>query len=288
MFATVSVYANEKKIEQLDIQQPRTFGYQIGDKFDRIIKLKLNLPYVLDDSVLPKHGRITEWLTLEKPIVDLTIEDGVPQYHIKLHYQIINIKPELVDIAVPSHMLIYKNSDTDEKLNALIPATRIRVSALTDSNERSLQADRMPITVEQTSGRLFLYLALIFASIIGFLYLKFGLPVFNKNHPFAKAHQVLKSRRHKIWDEVALSEALQTIHQAFNETAEKTVFIEKLDEFFSEHQEFTVMENEIALYFSESRTYFFEGKTDQESFKYSRDALIDFTQKCSEAERGIS
>ena len=284
---TSQTQASEKKIELLDIQQPRTFGYQIGDQFERVIHLGLNLPYVLDEQKLPKMGRITEWLSLEKPSVEFHIENKLPSYKITLRYQIINIKPGLVDIPVPSHMLVYKHSETDEAFNAQVPATRVRVSALTDPAGKGLQSDIKPNHKPQSTSTIFVYLPLLIVSLLCLLYLRYGLPVLNRNHPFTQLFQSSKAQHRKDWSNEALELTLQKVHQAFNQTANKTVFTEGLDQFFLTHKKFQPLEHEITEFYKASRHFFFE-QADHQQFNYSPAELNELIKKCSELERGIA
>jgi len=60
---TVAVNA-ETVIEQLDVEQQRTFGYQIGDTFVRTVHFRLRDPYVRLETSLPKAGRWSDGLTL--------------------------------------------------------------------------------------------------------------------------------------------------------------------------------------------------------------------------------
>ncbi len=242
---------------------------------------------MLDEKSLPAAGRLSEWLTLETPIVDFQILEGIPQYSIKLIYHIVNVKPELKDIPVPSHLLAYKNSDSDEKFNILIPATRIGISTLTDRSNNNLHADQAPSLLPFSNFKMMVFLSLFLLSILGLAYLKWGLPLLSKKHPFANTYKTLNNKRHIKWNEVRHRQALEEIHKAFNETAQRTVFIERLDIFFDEHKKFIPLRSSIENYFTYSRKYFFEGIDDQENTEYALSDLIDFMEQCRDIERGI-
>ncbi len=284
LFAIFSVVA-EVRIEQLDITQPRSFGYQIGDKFERSILLRLRKPYQLKIEPLPLQGRMTEWLALEEPIVDVVNLSDSTQYDIQLTYQIININPDVTDIAVPHHNLIY--SDGKEIFKALIPASRISVSVLSTHANKSLQPDRIPSKLPQRYLRIILVGTLLLFALTGLAYLHWGLPFSAIKHPFDQACRDLKKLQHRNWDDNNCREALQIIHQAFNETAGKTVFVEQLDEFFSEHKQFTSIQMPIEDYFHRSRTYFFESDQGDQFIKYSLSGLLTLVQDCRDIERGL-
>ncbi|MFK8067039.1 MAG: hypothetical protein AB8D52_02215 [Gammaproteobacteria bacterium] len=259
-----------------------------------MIHLKLQLPYVLDEKSLPAAGRLSEWLKLETPIVNFEMLEDSPQYSIKLVYQIVNVKPDLKDIPVSSHILTYKNSisdensdASDEKFNILIPTTRIGISTLTDRSNNNLEADVQPSLLQTDNSRLMLFLLLFLSSFVGLAYLKWGMPLLSKNHPFANAYKALNNKRHIKWNDVRHRQALEEIHKAFNQTAKRTVFIEKLDNFFDENKKFTPLRSSIENYFTYSRKYFFEGLTDQENDEYTLPDLINFLEQCRDIERGI-
>jgi len=272
-------------IQQLDIVQPRGFGYQIGDKFARSIQLQLRKPFRLDLDSLPAKGRLTLWLAVEEPqIVEEFLADTT-QYHIRLTYQVINIDPDIQDIPVPHHDLLV--SDGDETLKALITATRIRVSVLSDQTRETLQADRKPMLLSQRYVEIALIAALFLCSLFGLAYLHWGLPLISQKHPFGEVYRDLKKRRRQPMDDNRYREALRSIHQAFNKTAGKTVFTDELDDFLNKHSQFAPLQIRINEFFLHSREYFFDGVPGQKTSAYSSKEFEDFVRECHDIERGL-
>jgi mxaA protein len=225
------------------------------------------------------------WLAIDTPEVDQKISATSTQYDIRLSYQIVNIDTELTDIAVPHIDLIY--SDGNETLKALVPASRVSASALRDQTQDNLQPDRAPFLLPQRYLGSIVSGSLLLCSLAGLAYLYWGLPFLGKNRPFAGVYRSLRKRRHRSWDDDSYREALQDIHRAFNETAGKTVFAERLDEFFNDHIEYAPLQQSITDYFSHSRTYFFEGDKDHRNFQYALSDLVTLVEACRGIERGL-
>ena len=290
LFLALSTSANIR-IERLDIQQPRSFGYQIGDKLQRVINLDLRSPYELDVHSLPKSGKLNQWLSVDKPEIVVREKSGSTQYTITLTYQIININSEIDDIPLPSHNVLYKDSDNDndgKSFTALIPPSRLGISMLTDKTKKNIQPARPPVLLPQSTGNMYLLAAFLCCVLVGFAYFKWGLEFFTKNHPFAKACKALKNipLHHVNDDQYRL--ALEITHRAFNETAGKTVFVEKLDEFFAEHSRFSSLQSSVEEYFMFSRKYFFEGFENNEETGYLISDLHTLVHQCAEIERGLA
>ncbi len=276
----------EIAVERLDIDQPRLFGYRIGDKFERSIVLRLRKPYQLKTDSLPESGRLTEWLAIESPRIDQKNMAGATEYHIQLTYQIVNINPEVRDIAIPHQDLLYiAGSETSA---VLVPATRVNVSVLRDPTKKDLQPDRAPLLLQQRYFTMAVFGTLLLCALIGLVALYWGLPFVSKDHPFAEAYRSLRKLRRRTWDDDSYRESLQNVHRAFNETTGKTVFAEGLGGFFNDHRQYAPLELSIEDYFARSRKYFFEGAEDDQSTRYSLAELLALVRSCRKVERGLS
>ncbi len=278
-----SVVAAEVVVERLAIQQPRTFGYQIGDKFARTISLRLRKPYHLTADALPAPGRLTEWLAIEAPQVVQKNGSAATQYEIRLTYQLVNINPRLLDLAVPPHLLRY--TDGQETLKVLIPATRISASLLHQGTDGDLQPDRQPWPLRFPVRKPILLGSLFLSSLLGVAYLYWGAPLLTEPRPFMAASRKIRRARQQPGANHP-REALQIIHQAFNETAGKTVFADTLGDFFESHAQFSPARQPITDFFLRSRKVFYAeemGGDEQESLR----EITAFVQRCSDLERGL-
>ncbi len=297
LIALVSVYfptsAEEDILQKLEIKEPRNFAYHIGDTLTRSIHIQLRKPYKLKTELLPKRKRMGRWLLVtsseykEKELQDST------QYNISLHYQIINIIPELKEVILPRHYLVYADStlsSTDEnkkKVSRLeVPFSKVGVSSITKLGSNNIQPDKKPVLLAQTNDKLILYGSLLLSTLAGLALLLWGLPFAKKEQPFAEALLSLKKLNRKNWDEALYSKALKIIHQAFNTTAGKTVFIEKTDDFLDEHKRFLPLKTKIEGFFNESDQHFFKSIDSSEKKQNKLADLISFIQACRKIEQG--
>ena len=284
-FAVPFTFAADKKVEEFTISpiQPRSFGLLIGDKFMRTIDFQLHKPYALDARSLPSKGRITPWLTLDAPIIEQQETATSTHYHIQLNYQIVNIKPDIHYIDIPGHFLTYVTAKEISRL--LVPAAKVGVSALINNAQKKLQPDKVPELLPQYYFRSIVAGSFLFISLSGLALLYWGLPFSGKTRPFAAVCQKLSKLHTK--DENSYSEALKSIHQAFNETAGKIIFAEKLDNFFNENTHYIPLRSEIENYFEHSRKYFFEDEKADTGNQYSVLELRRFIKECRNIERSI-
>ena len=283
--ATAGTAADERVIEQLDIRQPRTFGYHIGDKFTRIVSLQLRAPYVLSSQALPAAGRLSEWLALETPQV--TVEPGpqATRYEIRFTYQVVNVGTEAASIAVPHHELLY--GDNKESLKALIPATRISVAPLRGSTDNDTQPAQAPTPLGFDTKRPWFFAVALCASALVLAYLYGGLPWSRTARPFRVAHAALRAAARRGWQEQDYEAALRAVHRAFNETAGRTVFRDTLPAFFVEHAAFTAMREPVMEFYTRSRDHFFSASSAASSPRYSAQELTALVRRCCDLERGV-
>ena len=273
----------ETVTERLVIEQPRGFGYLLGDKFRRVVHLDLRQPYRLDTDLLPKAGRFTDWLVLETPHVAVESDGEVTRYRLEFIYQILNVSAAFNNIAVPHHYLVYGNGE--ETLQALVPATRVLVSPVEIGASSELQPAHAPTVqpIDHTRG-LFAGTLLLFA--LGVLaYVLWGWTPFSSARPFSAASR--QAGRLGDADDARYSAVLQAVHYAFNTTAGRTVFAETLDDFFLEHSRFVAAREPIERYFAHSRQFFYANDSDAGKVGYSVDDLKHLLRHLGDIERGL-
>ncbi|MSR13920.1 MAG: hypothetical protein EXR86_05010 [Gammaproteobacteria bacterium] len=271
-------------VEQLDLRQPRSYGYQIGDKFERTLSLQLRDPYHLAPDALPTHGRVSDWLVLEAPEIIEKDLGGSVLYKIRLTYQVINVDPNRNDIPVPHHFVRY--TDGQETLKALVPATRVGVSVLRTGDD-DLHPDREPRSLRFRYFKATFYAALLLSALLGVVTLHWGLPT-KQRPPFMEAYRRLRNSRHCFSGEDSYREALLSVHHAFNATAGKTVFADALTEFFNKHAQFVSLREPINDFYQRSRTAFYEEPVEHHGEQYSHEELVAFARRCSDIERGLA
>jgi mxaA protein len=271
-------------VKHLDIRQPRTFGYQLGDTFERRIQFRVHESYVLDTEALPEAGELNTWLAIEAPEIRQKAIGSDIRMQLRLIYQVTNVEPGITQIPVPHHDLVF--TDGTEQVKVLVPAIRIDLNTITDPRSADLQDDEPPQLLTQRYDSMALYAGSLLVALAGIAWRYHGMSLSDKKQPFTHAWKRWRHRRGPRNDEAYIA-ALRDIHQAFNETAGRTVFAETLDVFFDEHTHFAPLRQSVGDYFIHSRAVFFAENDAGSAEQYSRAQLIDFLRACSDAERGL-
>lgn len=280
----MTIAADDVVVKRLDIRQPRTFGYQLGDKFERRISFLVHEPYVLDTEALPEPGKLNTWLAIEAPDIEQNAMGSYTRMQLRLVYQVTNVETGVSQIPVPHHDLVF--TDGAEQVKVLVPAIRIELNTITDPRGTDLQADQAPQPLARRYDLIVLYAGVLLLALAGLGWRYYGLTLSDKKQPFTSAWKRWR-RRLGAADEETTVAALRDIHQAFNETAGHTVFAESLDEFVSEHAHFAPLRQPINDYFAHSRAVFFAAGDNAPAAHYSPAELVDFLRACSDAERGL-
>lgn len=278
--------ADERVVLQLDISQPRSFGYHIGDRLAREITLKLRQPYQLNQKALPAAGRWSEFLSLEAPTVTSAPCDNATCYSLRFDYQVVNVGSEAQSVAVPDHTLEY--SDGKETLKALIPATRISVTPLRGRDETTLESAEMPRPLPFKATTLWLCAGVFALSLVGLVTLYAGLPRWRAARPFALAERALRDAARRGWHDADYELALRAVHRAFNDTAGRTVFADALASFFAEHRAFASVATPVTEFYTRSRAHFFAAPNTPPAPRYSAQELIRLVKRCRDIERGLA
>ena len=279
------------RVARFDILTPRAFAYVIGDTLEHHIWLEVNEPYRLLRDSLPEAGKIDSWLELREP--QLHIEKGRRSsvYHLTLTYQLFNIGKELKEYATPQHSITV--GDNEHSLPLIVPEWRFTAAPITragDGDALQLQPPQSPLPMPLTPHVQVLAALLIVlcASTIYIVYCHWTLPfVARHNRPFAKTYRRLKNLARSDGDGSGSRDALACVHDAFNQTAGKAVFLENLDEFFAQNAGFEALRSPIELFFAESRKAFFTRDLPNREHCSVR-WLISFCQDCRAIEREIT
>ena len=290
LLTVVSAAYAQSPILQFDVSQPRAFGYYLGDKFERVVKLSLTEPYKLDRDSLPKAGYLRPWLRVEKPVVQQNPIQHGTSYEIKLVYQIVNIDPEHLNIGVAHHDIqIHSPGDNQgdgERYNILIPATRVSAALITTKPGEDLQADTAPVRAAVNIKHSLIYACLLAVGVLGVYLLTFGWSFARPRQPFSRIHQRFKRQSSAAWNEGTYRDALKETHGAFNELAGRTIFHDDIDDFVAEHPGFKHLTPKINAFFAHTRNYFF-AKSGGDAAAFPTAELISFLAECTRAEKSV-
>jgi mxaA protein len=307
------VLSRAQTIVEIEVIEPRTFGYVVGDTIRREVLLTLQSDYRLDRASLPEGGRLDRWLELADP--ELRTESGWRgrRYHLILTYRLRSAPPAVETISIPQENLrIVSGRTPDGRLaqTTLIPALRISVAPVTaagdthDLTGSSLQDDRapVPISVEPRQRRL----AWTSAALLVLLMLatcRRGVRAFveRRKLPFAMAVRELRRlhSRSGAAASVGASAApglaaggaaqdaarLRIVHEAINRTAGRTIFAHNLDDFLAAHSEYAGLRDDFDRLFVASDHLFFNVGPPPDS---AAQGLLRLCQLCRRIERRSS
>ncbi|MEZ5594351.1 MAG: hypothetical protein R3F53_28125 [Gammaproteobacteria bacterium] len=262
LLITSSLCRAQSPTQSFDLQlvEPRAYGYTLGDTATRTWILTLRNGYQLDMDSLPQAERVDLWLELDPLQIEHRIESGDSgdnqHYRITLRYRLINLNEPEQLIELPEHTLKISNG----QMNWQIPIPPLRLAArqvAPDPASSGLPATQPllpPPLLDVTPYWRWLGAAAVLGGLglLGLIWVYALLPWLQRGHrPFARAYRVLRR-------EPADSEtALRALHRAFNSTAGGTVFSHNLNDFFSAQPHFAVLRQPITAFFAYSQQRFF-------------------------------
>lgn len=243
--------------EAATVQQPRPFGYVLGDVITQRVLLEHGGARFTPED-LPRGQRINVWFDRRPPRIE-TAADG--KRWLVVDYQIINTPQILETVTLPAWTL---QSSAGASLE--IPAWQISVAALTPVAAAprvtgELRPDRPAPTINTAPivRQLIVWSAaflLVLASWLGWVQQRNLRDRANK--PFARAWHEIKQM-----DENA-PEAWQALHRAFDRVAGRVVQSETLPQLFTQAPYLADLHARIEQFFKQSSERFFGEKTPQQ------------------------
>jgi len=275
-----------------DVIEPRTFGYVVGDRIRREVRLTVHPDYRLDQASLPRPGRLDRWLEVAKPELRVeSIEDG-RRYHLVMIYQVFNAPLAPETITIPQQDL--RILGATNALSTLVPALRVTVVPVTSGvaaaslSGSSLQQDRTPSTipVEARQDRLAVAGAVLLTLLL-YLAWRRGLTAFiaRRNLPFTKAARELKRLHPASGKPAQYAAGLKIVHEAVNRTAGRAVFAHNLDAFLAAHPAYSDLRTDFDQLFAASGGVFFAGAAPDTPPRNAWPALLHLCRRCSKIER---
>jgi len=260
LVATIAASARADSPADLDVaapsnatvEQPRSFGYVVGDVLTQRVLLQLN-GRSFAPAALPRAERISAWLERRSPSIDSTA-DG--RRWLTVAYQVINAPQSLTMIRIPAWS-VNAASGTDPLTIAEWP---ISVSPLTPRAPFAkgaldeLRPDRSApsIATEAMRRQIAAWAAAFVVTLVawsGWLLWRNWRAA--ATLPFARA-----LREMRAFDERS-PEAWQALHRAFDRTAGRVMQTATLNDLFRRAPHLTPMRPQIERFFAQSSERFF-------------------------------
>lgn len=267
------------------VDDPLPFGYVVGDTLTRRIAVELDAAAALDASALPKPGRVNGWLELRGVALKQRRALTTRGYDLTLTYQIMKAPREVETLSLPEVALRLAGEDKPARFVpewpfTVAPLTPQYVLASHGLEELRPSLPSPLLATQPIRVRLALYGAALCA-LLGYLaYRKFGLPWLARNRgPFARAYRAASRER-------SLPELAKRVHQAFNETAGRTLLASALESFYVEQPRFAARSERIGAFFQASQRAFFAGA--EADPRVERAVLLALCRELRDCERGIA
>lgn len=267
----IALSTQEPALPEAKVQQPRAFGYVLGDVItQRVLLESAGAPFQL--AKMPGTQRVGIWLERRAPRVE-SAADG--KHWLIVEYQLINAPRILTTITVPPLLLESSNA------KLVVPEWSVSVSPLTPQSSAfdtsgmgELRPDRPAALIETAPIERqvwiwFLALAATAAAWIGWTMWRDRLAALNQ--PFARAWHEMRRL------DSASPQAWQTLHRAFDRTAGRVMHAETLPLLFDEAPHLQPLRTQIEGFFAASSERFFGAGT--HSATVSIHALCDELQR---------
>ncbi|MGM9491355.1 hypothetical protein [Ideonella sp. YS5] len=280
------------------VQEPRAFGYSIGDVVLRVVTVDIPAGLDLDEASLPDSALRGRAIELRRLAHESSWRPGGRRHELKLEYQVLVSPPDVRTLELPPITLHLVPSSTGRNApreqDLRVDAWPVTVSPLTPPEARTREGlgefrpDRLPPLLDTTAARkrLLAYAAVaaVLLGYLGFVYL--WLPWWAPYHrPFGVVWRSLRQGNTASAEQ--RREAFRRLHGALNQTAGRVVFESDIAAFVAEHPQFAGLREELAGFFRRSREQFFAAAVPAGD-SADHDWLLRFCRACRDAERGTS
>lgn len=271
-------------------QEPRAFGYAVGDVMTRVVTIDVPARLALDKESLPRHGsrgkaielRDVEWR-------DETVSGGT-RHVLRLDYQVFVAPREVRTFELPALTLRLAGKPRDEDVR--IDSWPVTVAALApvEPSPRhglgELRPDRTAPAIDTFASRARLVLYAATASVLlgylAFVYL--GVPWWNRRHrPFSMLWRDLRGLG-AVGSDAQWRAACARVHQALNRAAGHVLFEAGIERFIAKDPRYKALRDDLVAFFRRSNEAFFSGHPTESDHRW----LIDLCRRLRDAERGAA
>ncbi len=275
-----------ESITLFQVQNPRPFGYVIGDEIRQRIIIETRKGLALQYSSLPNKGEINRWLNLNKLNVAKTKTRKGVRYQIDLTYQLFYAPLEVKMLELKNFTLQFKQfGNTIEKIvpSWSFTAAPLRELAIRkDNGKEYMRPDALVPSIDNTTAfnRLIVSLLITFI-LVAYLAWLYGLLTFLPKYQIFKrpARQLAKFSKDD------LASMLNIMHKALNQLNGKPLFQHRLTNFYQRFPDYQQLNDELVWFLNYSNQYFFS--SDNLINKNDSYKIKALCQHCLQIERGI-
>ncbi len=267
---------------------PRAFGYTVGDVLSRRIALHVPDGLTLDADSLPRAGARGRALELQRVVLHKSLA-GAPET-LQLDYQVFLAPRDVRVLEMPPIELRFDGLPRPQTLR--IDAWPVTVAPLApvDASPREglgeMRPDREPPRVDTFAARTRLALeAGVIVLLFGYLASVYVVLPWSaqRRRPFGRAWKALSTLPDRP-DPAQRRAAFERVHAALNETAGEVVFEPGLARFIAMRPRFAPLRDDLTRFFANSRAEFFAGGGDAVDARW----LMAFCRRCRDLERGAA
>lgn len=287
--AAGAALAQAGAVPRVTADEPRAFGYQVGDLVQRRVTLHLPSGWTLDATSVPRPGGRGRSIELRRVARADRAEEGATVVRFDLEYQVFLAPTAVRTIEIAPWRLKVNGDGRSEDLRieaaAITVAPLVPVEVSPRRGLGDLQPDRSPPLVDTTrwQWRLALWglLALLPLGLLAAVHV--GVPwQAARRRPFGLAWSTLR----RLPPQPSGAEwraACRCLHDALNRAAGEVLFERGLERFVTAAPRYVALRDEVARFLALSEREFFGGGAYQEGHAAW---LVDLARRLRDAERG--
>lgn len=294
--APVVAHADTPGEIHVRFDEPRAFGYRVGDTVRREVVIDTPAGLRLDEESMPTVGRQGPLLELRSVSRQKQRVDGGQRLTLGFEYQIFASPPEPRTYELPTLKLRFDGGSSAQEVRVeawpvvvspLMPdeaSTRVGLGELRP--DAPVQPAPTTLPRVMVTGSVVVGLSLI--AYLALVYL--GLPWWGRRQrPFGAAWRSLQSQRRRgalPADASGRQTAARQLHAALNTAAGRVLFAETVDAFIAGAPRFAPLRADLLAFFERSRAAFFATPADGAAVADDLQWLLDFAGALRNAERG--
>jgi mxaA protein len=289
-------YADTPAEISVRFDEPRAFGYRIGDTVRREVVIDTPAGLRLDEESMPTLGRQGPVLELRSVSRQQQRVDGGQRLTLSFEYQIFASPPEPRTYELPTLKLRFDGGPSVQEVRVeawpvgVSPLMPDEASARVGLGELRPDAPVQPAPTERPRVVLGVSAAVGLSLIAYLAFVYLGLPRWSRRQrPFGAAWRSLQLQRRRgalPADASGRRIAARQLHAALNAAAGRVLFAETVDAFIASAPRFEPLRAELLAFFERSRAAFFASPDDGAAVADDLQWLLDFAGALRNAERG--